>query len=53
MARLRTLEAKFRPEHDVPGLLIVVEEHGVWHDWPGAVVALATIDSRTQVSCFR
>jgi hypothetical protein len=51
--RLRMLEVKLRPEDDVPGLLIVLEEDGVWHDWEGAVIDPATIDLRTQVIRFR
>ena len=52
--RLRTLEAKFRPEDDVPRLLIVLEdEPGLWHNWKGAVIDPATIDPRTQVIRFR
>jgi hypothetical protein len=47
--RLRTLEAKLRPEDEVPGVLFVLEENGVWHDWEDTVIDPATVDPRTQV----
>ena len=51
--RLRVLEAKFRPEDDVPRVLIVFEEEpGVWRDGQGTVIDPATIDPRTQVIRF-
>lgn len=51
--RLRTLETKLRPEDDVPGILFVLEEDGVWHDWAGAAIDPEAIDPRTQVIVFR
>jgi hypothetical protein len=52
--RLRMLEAKYRPENDVPRLLIVFEEaDGVWHDGFGAAIDPAAVDPRTQVIRFR
>jgi hypothetical protein len=48
--RLRTLEATFQPEDDVPGLLIEFEEaDGVWQDGRGTTIDPATVDPRTQV----
>jgi hypothetical protein len=53
MTRLRTLEAKFRPEDDVPKLLIVFEEDdGAWHDGRGATIDRTAVDPRTQVVIF-
>jgi hypothetical protein len=52
--RLRMLEAKLRPEDDVPKLLIVFEEEdGGWHDGRGVMIDPATVDPRTQVIRFR
>jgi hypothetical protein len=52
--RLRMLEAKLRPEDDVPKLLIVFEEEdGGWHDGQGTAIDPATVDPRTQVIIFR
>jgi len=51
--RLRTLEAKFRPEDDVPRLLVVFEEEdGAWHDGRGAAIDPATVNPGTQVIVF-
>jgi hypothetical protein len=48
------LEAKLRPEDDVPKLLIVFEEEdGGWHDGQGTAIDPATVDPRTQVIIFR
>ncbi len=51
--RLRTLETKLRPEDEVPGFLIALEQDGVWHDWEGAVIDPTAVDPRTQVIRFR
>jgi hypothetical protein len=51
--RLRTLETKLLLDDDMPRVLIVLEEDGVWHDWEGAVIDPATIAPRTQVILFR
>jgi hypothetical protein len=52
--RLRMLEAKFRPEDEVPKLLIVFDEgDGVWHDGWGNAIDRTTIHPRTQVIVFR
>jgi hypothetical protein len=51
--RLRELEAKFRPEDDVPGWLIVFEEEpGVWRDGQGTAIDPAAVDPRTQMIRF-
>jgi hypothetical protein len=52
--RLRTLEARFRPADEVPGLLLVFEhEPGVWDDGRGTTIDPADIDPRTQVIVIR
>jgi hypothetical protein len=51
--RPRNLEARVRPEDNVPCLLVVFEEEpGVWHDGRGTAIDRATIDPRTQVIRF-
>ena len=34
---LDRIETNLRPEDEVPGVLIVLEEDGVWRDWEGTV----------------
>jgi hypothetical protein len=52
--RLHMLEAKLRPEDEVPGLLIVFEdEPGVWHDGQGTTIDPAMVNPRTQVIRLR
>lgn len=48
--RLEKIEAKLRPDDDVPRLRIVLEdEDGVWHDGQGHEIDLATVGPLTRV----
>ena len=52
-ARLRTLEAKGRPEDAAPAFLIVFEEaDGRWHDGRGPPIDQGAINPRTQLIVF-
>jgi hypothetical protein len=48
VTRLRTLVTKYRPEDDVPRLLIIFEDDdGSWHDGLGSAIDPAAVDPRT------